>query len=254
VAALVVAAAFAPPVVGQEHDEHAGPAPTSTTTSTSVPGHGDHQEDQEKPEAAAVLPPGNWTPAQVAFAEDLVERTEAALVRFADVNTLPGLGYQDLRLTVPGGYEHWWRVPSLTDGHVLDPERPESLVFRRTEDGRRELVAAMYVLEWGTTMADIPTKHADIAWLPGWHVHDDEFCVDEKLEYTEPVREDGTCGTGTPALTPPMVHVWIKENPCGHRFAGIGLGGIECDQHDHRPARPKVPKAEPVRATPRFTG
>jgi hypothetical protein len=35
---------------------------------------------------------------------------------------------------------------------------------------------------------------------------------------------------------PPMMHVWIVDNACGHRFGGVGVGGLNCDvSHDHGP-------------------
>jgi hypothetical protein len=33
---------------------------------------------------------------------------------------------------------------------------------------------------------------------------------------------------------PPMMHVWIVDNACGHRFGGVGVGGLDCDvSHGH---------------------
>jgi hypothetical protein len=41
---------------------------------------------------------------------------------------------------------------------------------------------------------------------------------------------NGVCTTGNPLVTP-MTHLWIVDNICGHRFAGIDSGGVNCFAH-----------------------
>src|SRR3954471_18920588 len=119
--AVLGAALLAQPATGQEHD---GPMPDP---------------------APGILPPGDWTPQQVDFAVSLVHRTEAVLpAKFGDVSKLPDLGYHNLGVTVPGGYDHWGLPLSAGgDGRVLDPELPETVVFQHLPDGRQVLVAAV---------------------------------------------------------------------------------------------------------------
>jgi hypothetical protein len=83
------------------------------------------------------------------------------------------------------------------------------------------------------------------------------------------------------------MHVWIVDNACGHRFAGAGVGGLDCDvshahdptttttEHDvhgptttaptttstaidpdasRTPRRPVAPTARPLTRDPDFTG
>jgi hypothetical protein len=188
-------------------------------------------------EEAGELPPGDWTDEQVAEAHDLITRTEQALPRFADDSQLEALGFFNFGVTAPGGYDHWINPGWIDDEHILDPEFPESLVYRFLPDGGYELQAAMFYLPTGSEMDDVP---ADLAWLPGWHMHD-ELCVDDSGRYTGLVGIDGTCFSGHPADMPPMMHIWIVDNSCGHRFASIGVGGIDCDVN-HDPEHPEHPE------------
>ena len=171
-----------------------------------------------------VLPEGDWSDEQMAYAMDLVERTEAALPAYADYSQLNALGYVSFGATAPGGYEHWTNIGRIVDDHILDPEFPESLVFRPTSGGGRELVAAMFFLRPENTLDTIPD---DIAWLPGWHAHPN-LCSNTQGQFTGIANPDGTCDVGTPILIP-MMHVWIIDNDCDHRFAMIDESGVGCD-------------------------
>ena len=204
VLAVLVAAALARPATGQEHH---GPLPDP---------------------APGILPPGDWTPEQVAFAVDLVRRTEAVMpAKFGDLAKVQALGYHNLGLTAPGGYDHWGLPLSAAgDGHVMDPELPESMVFQRFPDGRQVLVAALFVLDPGLTMADVP---AEYAWLPGWHTHANPPCLDDN-GVSIGLPDNGVCARGHQVLEP-MLHVWLTDTPCGHRFPGIDPGGLMCG-HD----------------------
>ena len=98
-------------------------------------------------------------------------------------------------------------------------------MLRTTEDGP-VLEAAMYMLTPGVTLSTIPP---DIAWLPGWHVHDN-LCFDGGFRVIG-LAVNGVCERGSLIVTPPMVHVWIVDTPCG-RFAGVDENGLQCDHHD----------------------
>ena len=67
-----------------------------------------------------------------------------------------------------GGYEHFVQQDYMTDGRELDPDHIESIVLQRQADGSERVVTAMYILERGKTMADVP----DVAGpLTTWHDH-----------------------------------------------------------------------------------
>ncbi|MGH9212546.1 MAG: hypothetical protein ACRD2C_18020 [Acidimicrobiales bacterium] len=196
-----------------------------------------------------MLPPGQWTHEQTAYLLDLIERTEEALPAFADATTLEGLGFYNFGVTAPGGYDHWLNPGWVDDGHLLDPAFPEALVFQHTDDGGYELQAAMFMLDSEHNLSNIPE---DIAWVPGWHTHE-ELCVDDEGRFAGLVDGNGECTVGQPADYPPMMHVWIVDNACGHRFGGVGVGGLECDVH-HEDPHPPGHEDPPVHEDPHPPG
>lgn len=230
-----VLAWLAPPAAGQEHD--------------------------------GILPEGDWTEEEMALAADLVARTEAALPAFSDVETIQALGFENFGVTAPGGYDHWINWDWVDDGHLIDPEFPESLVFRQVGDDY-VLQAAMFLADSHHTMDNLP---ADIAWWPGWHTHEN-VCVDENRKFAGLAGPGGDCPPGSQTFDrPPMMHVWIVDNECGHRFGEIDVGGLICDVHHghgpgpghepepggHDPGHdmpPAAPPAQPIRSDPNFTG
>jgi hypothetical protein len=196
-----------------------------------------------------LVPPGDWTHDQVMYMLDLIDETEQALPAYADLEYIQSLGFENFGATAPGGYDHWTNIGWINDEHVLDPAYPESLVFRHTSSGGYELQAAMFFLPSEYDLTNIPD---DLAWLPGWHSHP-ELCVDENGKFTGLVDENGNCDYGSPADMPPMMHVWIVDNDCGHRFGGVGVGGLMCDVGSHDPHDPHDPPpttAPPTTAPP----
>jgi predicted esterase len=209
------------------------PSPTATTAPAPMdpmpdptapgdmppPGPGADDPGHEDPSHEF---PDDWTPEQVAFATKLIADTEIALERYRNPAILGLLGYVWITDgTQPNGYQHWINTGWIGDQHILNPEFPESLVFRNAADGP-VLEAAMYMLGLGHTMDTIPE---DIAWLPGWHVHTN-LCF-EGLRLVG-IAVDGRCERGTILIPPPMVHVWIVDTPCG-RFPGVDEHGLMCD-------------------------
>jgi hypothetical protein len=224
---------------GGEHDgdhtgtggEHGhGPTAPGEPPHPHDPGHPPDPHDPGDPPHPPD-PPDNgfdpdWTPEQVAYAQGLIDGTTAALPQYANTAVLPLVGYVWIfDGTEIGTYQHWIHLSRIGDPRRLDPAAPESLVFRTTDDGP-VLEAAMYMLSPGYTLANIP---ADIAWLPGWHVHDN-LCFENGFELVG-LAVDGVCARGTLIITPPMVHVWIVDTPCG-RFAGVDEHGLQC-HHEH---------------------
>jgi hypothetical protein len=242
-----------------------------------------------------LIPEGDWTDEQVADLLALIDETEETLPALFPVAAsyeelqaeLGPLGYFNFGVTAPGGYDHWINAGWLVDDHVVDPEFPESLVYQIGDDGLWHLVSAMFMLSPDIDVDEIPE---DIAWLPGWHGHP-ELCVTSAGTFAGVTDPDNpSCPPGTSqATTPVMMHVWIVDNACNHRFGGIGVQGLHCDvgddmdddhgddmdddhdddmdddmDDDHGDdmddddmddgEAPAAPPARPVVATPTFTG
>jgi hypothetical protein len=230
-------------------------------------------------EQEGLIPEGDWTEDQIQFMLDLIDETERVLPeRFPTVATyeeleaaLIPMGFFEFGVSAPGGYDHWINPGWLFDDHLIDPEFSESLVYQEQADGTWRLVSAMFMLEPDIDMDSIPE---DIAWLPGWHGHP-ELCVAGDGTFagvTDPENPDCPEGTSQ-AETPLMMHVWIEDNECNHRFGGVGVGGLHCEHEGHAAGMddgsmdgmdgmddgsdsepPQAQPAQPIVAEPSFTG
>jgi hypothetical protein len=127
-----------------------------------------------------------------------------------------------------GDYRHYVRGDYLLDDTELDPEHIESLVFRVRPDGRQELVSGMYILSPGTA----PDEAPDVAGaLAPWHEHTN-LCFDRTGSIAG-TNDAGACPSGSFNVgTPPMLHVWVVDNPDGP-FAAIDENGIVSLDHAH---------------------
>lgn len=157
---------------------------------------------------------------QQARAENLIANTLSHLPTYADPAVAEADGYRSIN-DGGTGYEHYINGEYRTDGRVLDPDRPESLVYQ-VRDGEKQLVAAMYMAEPGTTLETTP----DIGGpLTQWHIHDN-LCFAESGQVAGLTDASGGCAP--PLVKPepvPMIHVWIVPHPCGPFAALEGIAG-----------------------------
>ena len=127
------------------------------------------------------------------------------------------------------GYEHYIQWDWINDDVVLDPDHPESLVYRVEPDGSRTLVSAMYMLPETTALADVPDWGGP---LMQWHIHSD-LCFD--VSDPEQPRVGGLTDSAGECTAPlrklaeaPMIHVWIMPHECGPFAAleGVAAGQV----------------------------
>ncbi len=181
------------------------------------------------------------TPEQQARAEQLVRDTMRDLPAFADVATLPALGYRSIGDSATG-FEHYINYGYIADDAFLDPTKPESLVFRVDGDART-LVSAMFIGK--QTAIDDPALVGYGGPLMQWHVHQN-LCwagTDDGPKVVGVVDAAGNCPPGSVNAggDSPMVHVWITPHECGPFAAleGHGAGqtdpdsGVRTDQCAH---------------------
>jgi hypothetical protein len=123
------------------------------------------------------------------------------------------------------GHEHFINWPLMSDGRILDAEHPESLVYRVDRGGRRTLVAAMYMLEPGSTLDTVPDVGGP---LVQWHVHRD-LCWSGQANAWQVTSVESPplpCPAGSSRrAVVPMVHVWTVAHPCGPFAALEGISG-----------------------------
>jgi hypothetical protein len=170
------------------------------------------------------------TPTELHRAESLIATTIIALKRFETPAQAYALGYRTIGDGGTGD-EHYVNWSYANDGHILDPARPESVVYE-VRNGKQTAVAAMYALPLGSNFGDVPDVGGA---LTQWHVHRD-LCLTDNPEQRLVVgltSLDGACGPGTTkAGDTPMLHVWSIPNPCGPFAAleGVGAGQVPTGQ------------------------
>jgi hypothetical protein len=173
------------------------------------------------------------TPQEQARAENLLAATVDLLPQWSDPAYDEAHGFSSIGDGVTGT-EHYINETFINDNVMLDPDRPESLVFDTTVRPKK-LVAAMYMGTPGMTLQTVP----DIGGaLTQWHIHDN-LCFSAAGKVAGLTRPDGSCSaplTKGPLI--PMIHVWIVPHKCGPFAALEGIGGgqilpgetVACDQ------------------------
>jgi hypothetical protein len=203
----------------------------SKARSSPARGSSGRHHDPDKVDLSGV---SGVTHAEQIKAESLLRSTILALPKWSDVAQAKADGFKWMGDIQFGGWEHYVHWDWINDGVILDPNRPESLVYRRAPGGRLILEAAMLILPKQYTLDNAP----DIGGkLTPYHVHSNAcFTNSSSPHVAAPGRfTDGTCRPPFVAgLRTPMVHVWIRPHLCGP-FAPIAANAalareqISCD-------------------------
>jgi len=162
---------------------------------------------------------------QQARAEALVTSTLVQLpAHYATTDAAYAAGYRSIGDAFTG-WEHYIKWSLTNDGHELDANYPESLVYQVMPTGQKRLAAAMYLLEPPRTLDQVPDlggpmtqfhEHNDLCWYPrgdAWQV---------TLVGAPPIP----CPTGAVRKeVVPMIHVWVIPSECGPFAALEGASG-----------------------------
>jgi hypothetical protein len=150
------------------------------------------------------------TSAQVAAANQLGADTRAGLTRFADLRDARRAGYAP-HVRARLALKHYFNAAYVTDGRVLDPTRPEGLLYAHTDRGP-VLVAAVYLMN----RAGEPGREVG-GCLTRWHVHDDLCSRDPAKGLISGARtRGGRCPPGQVAWAGPLfLHAWTIDVPGG---------------------------------------
>ena len=149
------------------------------------------------------------TTEQRAAAARLVAQTRANIAKYQDLNVALAAGYR--ASTAPNAPTvHYVNPAYLRDGLILDPARPEYLVYANTASGPL-LLGAMYM------MPKVGQPGPDIGGsLTRWHVHENLCFAIGRWSIAGLLTPFGTCPAGTlNGPTPAMMHVWTAPNPNG---------------------------------------
>jgi hypothetical protein len=215
--------AAAPPAVAPSSSTSTKPTSTTSTTLEKP-----KPFDPTKPIDLGGTP--GVTPAEQHRAEALLRATIADLRKYTYPAQAVAAGYHSIGDALTGD-EHYVKWSDVNDGHILDPTRPESLVYEN-RNGTQQVVAAMYMLPLGSRFTDTPDVGGA---LTQWHVHEDICLTDDPTQKTLSglVAVNGVCAPGSSkAGAMPMLHVWVAPNPCGPFAAleGVGAGQVPAGQ------------------------
>jgi len=174
VATVAVLALAVPGMVRTGSHSHAGGHGAAETAAHShgagTDDHADHADQaavaEPKPYDATLPVDLGGTPGvtaeQQAEAEDLVTISLQKLPQFSDIPTIEAMGYRSIG-DAGTGNEHFMKWDLISDGRVLDPDYPESLVFDvNRETGEKTLAAAMYMANLGDTLETMPALGGDL--------------------------------------------------------------------------------------------
>src|SRR6266851_5674644 len=152
------------------------------------------------------------TPPQVDAANRLYAETKGAIQPYADWHQAFAAGYR------PGGSQtlpstHWMNQKYVDAGYVMDPNRPQGLVYANTHHGP-VLLGAMFQMKSLNTFGPDPGGP-----LTAWHQHENICFTPFGLEFSL-MSPFGTCTFGAIDISAsPMLHVWVVDNPKGGPFA-----------------------------------
>ena len=170
--------------------------------------------DAQHAHAGALLQATNEvaTPEQEAAAAELYAETKAAILPYRDSRKAFADGYR------PGGpsnmpSSHWMNQAYVDAGYVMDPHRPQGLVYANTKHGP-VLLGAMFQMKHIGQFGPDPGGP-----LTAWHQHENICFTPFGFEFSL-MTPFATCPLGAIDLSvPPMLHVWIVDNPKGGPFA-----------------------------------
>jgi hypothetical protein len=151
------------------------------------------------------------TPEEQAAAGRLLADTRASIARYQDPAAAIAAGYKAGPASSADPLRHF-ENPANRNA-ILDPNRPQALVYARTPHGL-QLIGAMYQMphpgQWGPDPGGPLTQ---------WHQHEGICFSPFGIEFSFETPF-WTCPVGSTSITtPPMLHVWIIDNGKNGPFA-----------------------------------
>lgn len=196
-------------------EDHVHPTTNATTSAATEPlAEGEaHSHGNEIPATTEqLLAAGN-------FALEVKAKTN----KYADIRVAMADGYVQITQDLPGIAAHFIRGDYQHDGHELDPDHPETLLYTKRLDGQWRLVGVMFLAE---TVSDTPPSH--FGPLDVWHRHENLcFVAGGRVSVTASAAE---CKGGLFVKeTAYQMHVWVVPGGTGvfaHDFEPISPGAF----------------------------
>jgi hypothetical protein len=198
VVALAAGAAGAWAMGAGGHDHGAGDAATHAAAARAAGGGAGHGHQQNLPDLNAA------TSQQRAKAQALLDQSIAGTRSYADAAAATAAGYRvDAAAAKPDvRFLHAGNPAYRGDGKLVDPTRPESLIYWRDPRGTLTLVGVLYVVPKGTAVPDVAGP------ITRWHSH--QACWDPDARRKLSMARDGHCPPGQQLReSGQMMHVWF---------------------------------------------
>jgi hypothetical protein len=191
-------------------------SPEAAAGSVAGSGH-DHGHDHAARAQAGVImrPAGAEQPTlqQVQAADELARATRVAMARYANLSDAIKAGFV-LPAVAHGPDVHMDNKANASDGRVLDPERPEKLVYA-IDGGKATLLGVVFMME----RAGVPGPEPG-GPITRWHAHN--ICLSVLPPGFTIVSAYGTCPPLSITVTSAeMMHVWVVDNPGGWFAEGL---------------------------------
>jgi hypothetical protein len=164
--------------------------------------------------AGALLQATNAQPTQEQqdAANLLYRETKAAILPYQDWHKAWAAGYRPEGANkMPS--QHWMNQAYVDAGYVMDPRRPQGLVYASSKQGP-VLLGAMFQMKNIGQFGPDPGGP-----LTAWHQHENICFTPFGFEFSL-MTPFATCPLGAIDVSAsPMLHVWIVDNPKGGPFA-----------------------------------
>jgi hypothetical protein len=147
------------------------------------------------------------TPEQQEAANRLLADTTAAIAPYRDARVAWSAGYRPGLGADPAVH---WMNKALEKGPILDPRRPQGLVYVRSRSGGWVLAGAMFQMPRQNEFGPDPGGP-----ITAWHAHQN-LCISPIGFAITLASPYGSCPFGAIGMSfPAMLHVWIVDNPSG---------------------------------------
>ncbi|MEO8539415.1 MAG: hypothetical protein ABI577_06710 [bacterium] len=194
---------------------------TAATTSSTSTGSADETMGEGNAHTHGTEVPA--TADQLVAAGTFANEVKVKTAKYADVRDAMAAGYVQITQDLPGIAAHFIRLDYQHDGHELDADYPEVLLYSKRLDGNWTLIGAMFMAE---TVSDTPPSY--FGPLDVWHRHENLcFTAGSQVRTTANAAE---CKGGVfVKSTAYQMHVWVTPSAGGvfaHDFAPISPGAF----------------------------
>ena len=140
--------------------------------------------------------------------------TRTAMAKYANLDDAHRRRLRPARPSAHGPDVHMDNKANASDGRVLDPQRPEKLVYA-IDGGKATLLGVVFMME----RAGVPGPEPGGS-ITRWHAHN--ICLSVLPPGFTIVSAYGTCPPLSITVTSAeMMHVWVVDNPGGWFAEGL---------------------------------